>query len=556
MKFYRRLNHYLLENQPLLWHSRVFNLLFAGIAFMALSFVVAYLLVDLKSLQETNIDEYYFESSFVLFHSIFVIVVLTFWAIYFYRNNAFKKFYPLPKAYFQKLFFLIFIGISPLLMAYFSFTYGVKSKAKSLISEAELKEDKEKLNLAAVFFPSNIENYELNNRVYPGPFPLTVLRAIDATSMQNYYMDSTLHGKKYIHEYEAKEVFSFYDTTKIVKIDEVDYFIFSTHEKYLLPDSCYSNTFIDSFYSEKSFSFPVERNSLYNFSAVLFSNNYDGNDYKKKYAPTIHTWLNERNKKAILQAMNDFVSIFRKYQVGHNLDVNSIYQFLEDHEMKNIINLVEQYSYYSHYDEVEYGKNYKENNYSPRFFMDSYAMERLFYNGENMNKHISLEVYISVGFFTLFLTCMFIWFEFAEPLQALISIPIAGLLMIFVGIAIAFAPYSFGSGLFNYGLWFVLFLFIFIQSLNLIAIYTQLIGRKFANIIFQLAFLCTPFILPIISGMIHSANTHEKQAKCYSYEQVSILDGLLISPLFMFTLSLLSVLIFLSLLKRWKAMPE
>ena len=123
MKSLKKFNTFLLENHPLTWHSKFIQLLLAGILIWVISFLSGFSLINMKALQDIRINSYYFNSLFILFHVIYCIVIIAFWAIYFYKNNAFKSYYPLQKGYFTKLFFHLFVPLTLLVSPYLLCSY-------------------------------------------------------------------------------------------------------------------------------------------------------------------------------------------------------------------------------------------------------------------------------------------------------------------------------------------------------------------------------------------------------------------------------------------------
>ena len=133
MKFLRKFDTFLLENYPVLWRSKVFYLLATGALLWVVFYLVGYAITDLNTLLTCSIDKRYEDTYAVLFHAILVLIILSFWALHFYKKNAIRHYYPLKRFYLLKLFFSILIGILPLVTIIVPFQAGVRAKARDLV---------------------------------------------------------------------------------------------------------------------------------------------------------------------------------------------------------------------------------------------------------------------------------------------------------------------------------------------------------------------------------------------------------------------------------------
>lgn len=159
----KKINQYLLENHPITWHSKFLQLLVAGIFCWIISFISGYLLFGLHELKHRQTKDFYTDSSFVSFHVIYCLIIICIWAIYYYKNNAIKSFYPLSKLYFVKLFSQLFIAFSLLVSAYYPFTYGTISRVKNELKINETEAKIAKLNLGSAFVLKNKSMYHIDN---------------------------------------------------------------------------------------------------------------------------------------------------------------------------------------------------------------------------------------------------------------------------------------------------------------------------------------------------------------------------------------------------------
>lgn len=363
MNLLKKLNTYLLENHPLTWHSKVIQLTLAGVLFWILSYYVGYALIDIHILQQDNYTEYYAESSFIWFHVIYIVVILSIWAFYFYRNNAFRSLYPVNKTYFFRLFLQLFIPFLILISAYTPFTKGCKDKTATFFDEKTINSDVDKLNLGNVFLISNASSYEIENRVYPKPYPL---KHITYNQNQGYwghrYADSSHlifqeYKKKYWNGDESDPRFTAQLNGKKMQF-------YKSHEVYLDKHKCESKKHIDKIYPINELDKP-ESHSVLNFSSELIcieptefmlfhfenDNGSQSKLYENKYAPIIHSWIRNKKYKNVENAIQNFKEICTKYKIDHRINTTHILQYLKYKKFKDLHHPIVHYGWEELYDQ-------------------------------------------------------------------------------------------------------------------------------------------------------------------------------------------------------------
>jgi hypothetical protein len=181
---------------------------------------------------------------------------------------------------------------------------------------------------------------------------------------------------------------------------------------------------------------------------------------------------------------------------------------------------------------------------------------RILENASLSQKPIEKGTLIGALFITLFLVFMFVWFEFTHPLHFLITLPIGGVILILVGIILAFMPRAAFSKFENVALAAVLFVSICIQLFNLLGVFGSWMNKKVAQITFNLAYVNAAFALPFVGVYATSLSSRYLIGKCGSYEYISLFDGLLLQPISIFTMAFVGILVFISLVRKWKAKAE
>jgi hypothetical protein len=154
---FSKLNQYLLTNYPLLWNTRVVQLLLANAVIHLLYFLAGYFSFNMQTIQ----FHYYYEYSFGLlsFSILCSIAVLVLWLVFYLRNNALKQFYRLGQWHLVKEWGLILLALFTSITYFESFQYGERKKARSITSLAQLRQEANAINLAMAFIPINKEDY-------------------------------------------------------------------------------------------------------------------------------------------------------------------------------------------------------------------------------------------------------------------------------------------------------------------------------------------------------------------------------------------------------------
>lgn len=157
---FTKLNQYLLTHYPLLWNTRIIQLLIVNALVHFFFFLGGYTNVSAAKLQ----DLYYGSSgSLITFSVLCSIAVLVLWLVFYLRNNALKSFYQLGKWHLVKEFGLILMVIATSITYFESYNYGERVKARSITPYAQMVQEVNTINLAKAFIPMDKENYFILN---------------------------------------------------------------------------------------------------------------------------------------------------------------------------------------------------------------------------------------------------------------------------------------------------------------------------------------------------------------------------------------------------------
>lgn len=159
---YRKLNTYLLENHPNLWHVRLPLLVLSGLVLHIIAFVYGWMY-----LTPTVLTKYYtpfVDSYFILLQSILIIIVLFVWALLFFRNSALNLFYRANRFYSIKLFSIIAILFTWNLSSFLTFEWAVALKKDRLYEQIDIVSlQKEKDFLEPLLLRDKESYYFANN---------------------------------------------------------------------------------------------------------------------------------------------------------------------------------------------------------------------------------------------------------------------------------------------------------------------------------------------------------------------------------------------------------
>lgn len=569
MKLLKKLNTYLLENQPLLWHTRSIQLTLSGILLWLLSFVVGYVSLGLPYLRSSRIDSFYFNSNFIFLHVVALVVLFAFWAIYFYKNNAFKSYYPLNKFYFHKMHLLLFIPILLLISAYFPFTYGSFLKTRSLLDAKELAMDADKINEVAAFLPSSGNDYRLAQKNYPGPFPLEIneYSFVDKEWGNRYrktFVADSL-GNRIIKDYIIDKK----NTTEI----EGKYYQFYKEENFRdKEDTCDSHIFITKFYAFDETKDFLRLNSIYNFSnSDLITRNfeflfdYNLKEVRNDILPEVHKTVKLKDYSEIARKINVLKSVLEKYGIRHRLEPQKITSYLNKknfNELSGIINSHESRSKIL-YDRL-HQKSMTITDYNAlpiderleffsKQFVDESEIRSIFSNYNKSIHSVQLKTaWYPFLFIAVSLALFFIYFQIVKPIPFLISIPVWGVLFILLGLSFAF--YRVRSDI-AFTMTFFLF-FVGIQIANILIIRAKGIGKRLADISISMAVISSGFVLPLLGVCLHILSEKRITDACLHYTEKYIFSGLLNSPIALLILGVVGLYTALFLTRVWKAKEE
>lgn len=608
MKFIRKMNQFLIENYPLIWHSKSIQLFFAGVFLWLISYLTGYLLTNVWVITSSSLDNLYFSSYYVSFHLIYGLIVLCFWAISFYKNNAFKAFYPLQRFYFMRLFMLLFVGFTLLISAYVPFSAGAKLKFRSQVDSKSYMEDMRKLNLGYVFLVQNVEKYSLFQRDDLASEQVGFLK-FDANKNQweeasdgnYYYYYPDLMDKKYIStnlnklsksidvkKYNVNGTmlpdYQPTDTLFQTKIDDKIYQFFSYETKYDSEDSCSYNRFIKQFYKLNQDG-KLHLKAVENFRYPVFKTfSADSRTYfKEKQLPKIQAWVRNNQKDSIQKAIQQFEDVCLKYGIGVNLQPALIANYLELKSYAGFTNtVVNEYiseikDFEARYPEmVEVLQKYQSNlsvakadsslfieamHSQPYNFYDAFGVQYLMDNFQFAYHKNVFEFFIGFFIAAFAITAFFVLFEFTNIVSLLIAIPVTGVISILVGLLLIIINlnrvYAEDYNSHTYDLISIVIVVVImtvILAFTIFGLYNKRFNKKVLNVLFNMSYFIAPAYLTCCAVLMNLSSGKYVYNYCNS-EYVYSMDFLL-TPTWVLVYLLVGLFSFFYFIKKWKAREE
>ena len=315
MHIINKINKYLLEQHPLIWNTRLVWMLGINILVHLLFFSLGFSSVkgveDLKFFH--NLKAFFFETSAVYYNVLISIFVLLIWVLFYLRNNAFKDLYSVKKGMLFQQFLIIFFVIFISSSQYYSFNKGLTVRIKALYSWQEIDADIKAFNKTALFLTQDQENFEINKKKYPTPFPLEVAKT------SNYSKPPAIDKTKPYVKYNGDD-FQFYKIDEAAKEKDVK------ENRY---DNLASNNFKYRIVEDITAFRALIHPSLYNFSKQQFSYGQKEIDYQNQlnYYQKI---LDDKNSFKIKEALKTFLNLAKKYKATSNLELEKWFQLIDN----------------------------------------------------------------------------------------------------------------------------------------------------------------------------------------------------------------------------------
>ena len=196
---------YLLINYPLLWNTKIVPVAFYGLLFHIIFFTLGYFNGSIDFTESENNYGYNTHDGTIGFLCVLVTILsLIVWAVYYFKNNALKSFYPKGNFSLFKEWLLMLLGCIFLVTYMTTYFYGKDVRVRSYYSESEAKKRCKTLSQGSYFVNGSYENYynEYDNDNYDTTATVvdtaialpSVNGKYDSSNKINYF---AFKGKKY-----------------------------------------------------------------------------------------------------------------------------------------------------------------------------------------------------------------------------------------------------------------------------------------------------------------------------------------------------------------------
>ena len=155
---FKSIQKYLLLRHPLLWNTKIVPAIVFALLFHLIFFVLGY---SNGAIDFTSEDRYpsNFDDGVIIFFSVLVtILFFVLWFVYYFRNNAYKSFYPLRNAALYKEWLIIFLVCFLNTTYSVTYTFGKRLKERSYYTKEETMQRCETIVLASVFIEGTLQN--------------------------------------------------------------------------------------------------------------------------------------------------------------------------------------------------------------------------------------------------------------------------------------------------------------------------------------------------------------------------------------------------------------
>ncbi|MGJ8683933.1 MAG: hypothetical protein ACSHWW_04880 [Nonlabens sp.] len=530
--FIHKTNQYLLERFPIIWNTKLLWMLAAAAALHILFFFYGFLsMANPVSLQEYNAEDVFFTKGGIFISIITSVLMIVYWLIMMFKNNAFKSFYPTRAWDLVKQFgaylLIIFVSISFV----FSFQTGLKTYINQTYDEARFEQDIETANRAALFFSHNIFEYNLNNKKYPLEFQELYCETAEffidenkphvkssfdnlyqyyslktiTRDINSEYIDSIYDASVY-NESAGKDLKRYYfkdevvDVRGIIETAQPSYYHFSK-VYYQRGASSYNsyNTYVEGY---NDYGYGKDKPQISDLQARLVQENHD--------------LLNRNDPQEIKALLTAFLKLTKEYKIKNNITVDEWFRAVYhpgNFQVKALIN--------SRNTDLRYDRLYDENDeltplqvyaedINSDFFINTENLETSFGNIQDIKESEYLEVGIHVILWISFFIALLIFaFRLTSIKSVLFTIIAAGLLGIIIAVIAVFAYMSAGS--YSNNEYFVMYLTLFIGTMILLGtiLWMPQMSKLVSSIFLNLTMIgLLPYIL-LILGIITS---HQQDA--------------------------------------------
>ncbi|HTG55727.1 MAG TPA: hypothetical protein VL943_05645, partial [Niabella sp.] len=573
---------------PLLWVTRAAWVLLVTLLLHLVFFALGWnVFRNPLLLQDYNANDIYIRNGVLLLSIICSVLIIVVWLIVLFRHNTFKNYYPTSRWQLFSSFVICFIVFLFSTTFYSSYQMGYKEYIGGKYTNAVYNKKLEQSNLAAAFLSFNQEDYTIDKRRYPAPFDTLYCEVSEA------FID---FSKPYISRFTDE--YQFFTLKKSIKTVTGDAAVGGE-----LPGHLYSEALDDTTWTVWDKDKVVDVSALatpdlsyFNYSRVLFTEGYydegpaiyvkgtprfDENQQKSQALNQQLYQLLKRNKEQeIRQLFSSFLATAKEFRIRTNLTVQSWLPLIDRDNF-----IVKKFVYNGDYrpndweydeqvatsgeaaaaaavtDSTDEAVRSQKQEYFEKgrtqLYLDANALKNVFGNIDAIKKHNHWEILFQMQCWLAFGLSLVLFIFRSSGLSSLLFSIIAGI-VVAIALSLAVVGLNIHDELAISYLAFIIGTTILVIPLLLLKRIRKNIQAIFINISIM-GFV--PYVL-LIMGIIsmHQKNYYQAKLGALYYKQTPqpvLLEqlGMDLST-YLLIAGFLFMLLYTSVVKRWKALPE
>lgn len=171
MSIFSKINQKILERFPSVWNTKLVWILLITFCIHLVFFIIGIIShLDPVSLQGYYVADDYFESGFILANVVISILIIVGWLVYMFKNNSFKNFYPTSSFSLFGQFVQYFIIIFASTTFYYSYMFGFQTYINTKYDDATMIKQVELINKVYPFLTFDPNEYLITQKQYPKVF--------------------------------------------------------------------------------------------------------------------------------------------------------------------------------------------------------------------------------------------------------------------------------------------------------------------------------------------------------------------------------------------------
>lgn len=489
MSLFKKLDTFLLEKFPLLWHTKLLYACLVSALISLLYYFWGYAFTGEYTINRFSSDDYFYKSNallcLIIINTIFVIA----WTLSFFRKSAVKNLYPLQRFYFTRLFCSFLIIFWSLTWPATSFNHGVHAKIRKLAPLEELEAHIETINFADAFLFENDYSYGVYNRVHH-PNVEQINYDYNESQWNNMYTilctDSILRrdpanakGVPILTNSKGRPVeigITTYDpgrhpenndtvegklvqfiVTRTVKTpapcaeDDVSHYVVGAKKlEQLCPNGLYDlRNFSRQEISPNYFNYPVYQNILHEYASgrnnyrIYYDEYEEDRKSSAKANRSFNAFLSKSSGEDLIQLLGKYEQLLTRHGIAHAFDQQAIVAYVLKRQHRMTFKPLVAKSYidsqlanenlmrYGNLEKYEQVRRESEEYMQPLYFVETGQLDHLFSNSYDAHNPATNWVFIIVSMYFA-LGCAFVFFLFAigNPVNLIIAASAGGILVI------------------------------------------------------------------------------------------------------------------------------